>query len=321
MMVSRPFSGAARGVGRNALDLPVAAFAAVAVAFLAFAMPSDLLTNLVGSSGLPSILPAAEPPLGFKARIGVGAAGAVLVFALVFALLRLLDRSGLDSKARDEMPPEGPRARRRDYHPDAPAPRPISAARDFGEPAPPIAPKPPWLEPADVEPEPLAFQPESEEIDPEPTACEPRPFEFRQEPEPIASPAEPEPFEFRREPEPAARQAEPVHAEPEPIAFEPGPAPAVDGSASIAELMARLERGLARARTGQDMAPPAPIEPSPAPPPAEPAPPPAAEIPPVEPAPPPDIPPPPPPQVFPEANDDRLQSAIESLQRLTSRQS
>jgi hypothetical protein len=326
MIVPRPVSDVVRGVGRNALDLPVAAFAAVAVAFLAFAMPSDLLTDLVGSSGLPSLLPAAEPPLGFKARIGIGVAGAVLVFGLVFVLLRVLDRTGLEARDREEALPQGPRARRRDFHPDAPAPRPISAARDFGEPAPPIAPKPLWLEPAEVEPQPLAFQPEPEPegFDPEPIAPEPQPFEFRQEPEPVADQVEPGPFELHPEPAPVAgdpepsefpREPDPCHVEPEPVDFatdpEPAPAPAIDGSASIAELMARLERGLARARTGQDMA-------APAFPPAEPAPRPAAETPPLEPPP---LAEAPPPQVFPEANDDRLQSAIDSLQRLTSRQS
>ena len=148
MILSRPLSDAVRGVGRNALDLPVAGFAAVAVAFLAFAMPGDLLTDLVGASGLPSILPAAEPPLGYKARIGVGIIGALLVFALVFMLLRLLDRTGYDAAGAKAEPPAEPRARRRDAHPDAPAPRPISATREFGEPAPPVAPPAPlWLEP------------------------------------------------------------------------------------------------------------------------------------------------------------------------------
>ena len=310
MIVSRPFSGAARGVGRNALDLPVAAFAAVAVAFLAFAMPADLLTELVGSSGLPSILSAAEPPLGYKARIGVGLGGAVVVFGVVFLLLRLLDRTGLDAKGREEAEPESPRTRRRDFHPDAPSPRPISAARDFGEPSPPVDPRPLWLEPA--EPDAFAQEPQDFEYQPEPVPLdyqpEPEPFDWEREAAEIARPPEPEPVEFHPEPEPIAHQPEPEPFEfqPEPAGYAPEPqisdqAPPepVDGSASIAELMARLERGLARTRTGQDMTPPAPASPVATP--AQPAP--AS-----------------PPQVFPEANDDRLQSAIDSLQRLTSRQ-
>ena len=218
MNLSLPFSSSLRGVGRNAIDLPVAGFAAVAVAFLAFAMPGDLLTELVGASGLPSILSAAEPPLGYKARVGVGLIGAALVFALVFALLRFLDRTGYDS-AEETAAPEAPRARRRDAHPDAPAPRPISAVREFGEPSPPVVPA---------------------------TAVEVTP-----------------------EPAPAPK---------------PEPAPQ-----SLAELMGRLEEGLKRRQIVSGKAPAAPAPPTPAP------------------------------QVFPEANDDRLQSAIDSLQRLTAR--
>lgn len=234
MIVSRPFSDAMRGVGRNALDLPVAGFAAAAVAFLAFAMPGDLLTQLVGASGLPSILPAAEPPLGYKARIGVGIIGAALVFALVFMLLRFLDRTGYDAAERKAAPePETPRARRRDAHPDAPAPRPICATREFGEPAPPVTPPTPlWL---DAEPE---------------AEAAPKPA-----PEPAPAP----------EPTPAPEQA-------------------IEPAGSLAELMARLEEGLQRRRVAPGAAQAATA-----------------------------------PRVFPEANDDRLQSAIDSLQRLAAR--
>lgn len=232
MIVPKPLQSFFRGTGgRNAIDLPVAGFAAASVAFLAFAMPTQLMTDLVAASGLPSILAAAEPPLGMKARVGVGLIGAVAMFAFVFTLLRLLDRTGYDSPTPKAAPApvpapveEAPRARRRDAHPDAPAPRPICAAREFGEPAPPVMPKP-------------------------------RPF--IEAPEPVAAP----------EPEPA-------------------PAPVAERPASLAVLMARLEEGLQRRRVG-----PAAARPDVAP------------------------------RVFPEANDDRLQSAIDSLQRLTARQS
>jgi hypothetical protein len=219
MIATRPFQDLTRGFGRNALDLPVAALAGVAVAFVAFAMPGDLLTGLVSASGLPSILAAAEPPLGFKARAGVGLAGALAAFGLVFALLRLLDRTGFEKPRPAPAVPEEadmPRLRRRDVHPDAPVRRPISAARDLGEPAPPQEPvrtaaNPVWLAEAQVEPE-------------------------------------------------------------------------AAGNASLDDLMARLAQGLARRRTRPAFAPQ-----------------------------------PPAPQVFPEAGDDRLQSAIESLQRLAGR--
>ncbi len=250
MIVSRPFQDAMRGVGRNALDVPVAALAGLAVAFLAFAMPTDLLTELVGSSGLPSLLPAAEPPLGFKARIGIGLIGAVAAFGLVFLLLRLIDRTGYDTpRAAPSFEGSGdlPKLRRRDAHPDAPGRRPISAARDLGEPAPPEPPAgatPFWLAEAD----------------------------------PVAPAAEPEPVAAAPVPEP--------EPEPEP---QPEPEPVDEAPASLVELMARLEQGLAR-RGARPAFAPASSAPAP-------------------------------PQVFPEASDDRLQSAIDSLQRLASRQS
>lgn len=228
-----------RGVGRNALDLPVAGLAAAAAVFFAFAMPQDVLSQIVSATGLPSLFAAAQPPLGLTARIALALGGALVTFGLVFFLLRLLDRSGLDSpREKPAAQPEDGEAprRRRDYHPDAPVRRPISAARDLGEPAPPTPPKPvvpAWLDEA------------------EPVAA----------PEPVVAP----------EPEPA----------PEPVAEMP---------TSIAGLMERLEQGLAR-RQPRRGAPAFPAASS-------------AQ-----------------PQVFPEAPDDRLQSAIDSLQRLAARQS
>jgi hypothetical protein len=231
-----------RGVGRNALDLPVAGLAAAAAVFFAFAMPQDMLSQIVGATGLPSLFAAAQPPLGLTARIAIALGGAILTFGLVFFLLRLLDKSGLDTpKEKPATEPEDGEAprRRRDLHPDAPIRRPISAARDLGEPAPPAPPKaavPIWLDEAG----------------------------------PVAAP----------EPEAAF--------EPEP---EPEPEPAAEMPTSIAALMERLEQGLARRQKPRGA-------------PAVPAAPKAAA-----------------PQVFPEAPDDRLQSAIDSLQRLAARQS
>jgi len=242
-----------RGVGRNAIDLPVAGLAAAAAVFFAFAMPQEVLSGVVSATGLPSLFAAAQPPLGLTARIVIAVGGALITFGLVFFLLRLLDRSGLDSgKERAGAWPqdgEAPR-RRRDRHPDAPVRPPISAARELGEPAPPEPPKaavPIWLDEA------------------EPVEAAPAP--------------EPEP-----EPEPEAA-SEPV----------PEPAPPAEMPTSLAALMERLEQGLARRQPRHD-ARAMPSQPSP----ASPA---------------------PAPQVFPEAPDDRLQSAIDSLQRLAARQS
>lgn len=154
-----------RALRTSAIELPVAAFAALSVAFVAFAAPGDVLAELIGLTGLPAILPAAQPPLGATARIALGVIGSGLAFALAYGALRWLDRFTARPVSRPEptlAPEEAPRLRRRDLHPDAPAVRPISATRDFGVPAP--APKvPDWLE-AEAEaeaqaPEPIADTP------------------------------------------------------------------------------------------------------------------------------------------------------------------
>ena len=289
-MASRPFQTFTPGFGRSALDLPVAALAAVAVAFAAFAMPGDLMARLVEASGLPSLLSAAAPPLGLKARLGVSLIGAVAAFGIVLFLLRLLDRTGFEARRprpeprlepryqpqEIEEPEEAPRLRRRDFHPDAPARRPISAIRDLGEPAPP---QPPIASPWPEAPAPPGWEPEPV---PQP-AFEPPPLllgDLEPEPEP----------EYRDEYVPShvsEPRAEAVPL-PQPSPQAAAPPSADTQSASLDALMARLEQGLARR-----------ARPEPAPEPA-PAPATAAE------------------EVRHEA-DDRLQNAIESLQRFAAR--
>lgn len=259
-MASRPFSTFRSE--RYALDLPVAALAGLAVAFAAFAMPSDVLAELIGVTRLPEVLPAAQPPLGTTARIALASGGALTVFALAFLLLRWLDRFAATAPAARPAPAEGPRLRKRDGHPDAPAVRPISAIREFGEPASPLAVK----RKASAEPDAEGSAPVARE-----PATEPEPVL------PVAA--------LRRLADdgerPPVEQAEPAAG---PIAAEPIRPP------SLTELMARLERGLAERRAagsaeGEASAP--------------------ADR--------------PKPQALPDAGDDRLQSAIESLQRLAAR--
>jgi hypothetical protein len=282
------FSLSSLGLGRNSLDAPVALLAALAVAFAVFAIPADQLAALVGSSGLPEILPAAEPPLGNKARIGVGAAGALFVFALIFSLLRLLDSK--PARAVVERV-EAPRVRRRDFHPDAPAPRPISALLDLGEPA-EASPVPAWLSPADLSGEAEA-EPETLELD-EPEALELDEAEALELDEAEAleldeAQVEPAPVEATVPVERsttidwnALRQ---IDSGSPPATAEP----AGSQNESIAELMARLERGLARRPVARPVAPP-------------------VERPGLDSAP------------SASPGDDRLQSAIDSLQRFASRQ-
>lgn len=275
-MASTPFERRMRRIDRNALDLPVAALAALAVMFLAFAMPGDVLADLVGATGLPSLLPAAAPPLGLTARVAMGLAGGAIAFGLVFYLLRLLDRSMLASARPRPFVPEtiveeAPKPRRRDSHPDAPAPRPLSAWRELGEPAPPRHPAPVRAKPEIAEPEVV----EAEVAEPAPA---PEPEPIRATPDWMTDP-DAEPEVVVKAPSPKSRSRPAPRAEP---VVET--TPAAEAPASLAELMARLEAGIARRRAG----PAAPqVQP----------------------------------QVFPEAPDDRLQSAIDNLQRLAARQS
>lgn len=314
-MAAKSLKSVFRSGGRNALDLPVAGLAALAAAFAAFAVPQDLLSRAVNATGLPSIFSAAQPPLGLTARVALAVGGALIVFGLVFLLLRLVDRSGLRDApgTPDEDAGLSPRVRRRDGHPDAPAPRPISAARDLGEPAPPPTPRaalPIWLDEAEPAAAPVfEAQPEAEpRLQPEPVivltapeAPEPEPAvepAIMLTPPEVPEPVEPEPV-AEGLPEPETLVAPEPWPEPDPVAEvapEPQPqpqpqrVPQADMPTSIADLMARLEQGLAKRKMI------APVQAVPAA----------------------------PPQVFPEAPeapDDRLQSAIASLQRLAARSS
>jgi hypothetical protein len=268
MIAARPFQDLTRGLGRNAFDLPVAALAGLAAAFVAFAMPADLLGQLVSATGLPHLLAAAEPPLGLKARGAIGIAGAGAAFGLAYMLMRLLDKSGRErARPEFETDEDRPRLRRRDLHPDAPVCRPISATRDCGEPAPPPQQRP--------EPVPV-------------WSTEPvQPMEVDEQPAPAWSAEPEEALELRDHHAPAWLAEREPESEPEPLAQEPESRPEAVNDASLPDLMRRLEQGLARRRTREVFAQ-APQQP-------------------------------PAPQVFPEADDDRLQSAIESLQRFASR--
>lgn len=98
-------------------------------------MPTDLFASLIDGAGLPLILSAAQPPLGSTARLAVMAGGAAVSFISVWLLLNGLDGVG---RRRTEIVPEpewlAPRVRRADAHPDAPLRRPIFAGSDLGEP-------------------------------------------------------------------------------------------------------------------------------------------------------------------------------------------
>ncbi|HEX8443101.1 MAG TPA: hypothetical protein VF631_05580 [Allosphingosinicella sp.] len=119
----------------SALDVPMAALAGGSVGFFAFAMPANLFERLVGATGLPSLVPAAQPPLGETARLGFVAVAALAAFGLVWLLLRALGKAPAARKPlAEEFSNEPPRLRRADAHPDAPARHPLRAATDFGIP-------------------------------------------------------------------------------------------------------------------------------------------------------------------------------------------
>jgi len=228
-----------RRSGGASLDLAVAALAAVAFAFVTYAMPDDIFSGLIAQSGLPDILAAAQPPLGMKARAAVIAGGAILCFGAILLLMRALDRVPARrprrAKAEAEAPVEAPRLRRADVHPDAPPRRPLLAGRDFGEPAIDI----PETEErfADLAVRPLPGFLVAQEME-EPVEAEPEP-----EPEIEALAVE--------EPEQPAAEADPIVPE-EPAAdaidalVAQLPEVDADPSESVSNLMQRLESGLSR---------------------------------------------------------------------------
>jgi len=130
---------AVRRAGEGGFDKPVAALAGGATAALLMLMPADVVQNLVVDSGLPSLLAAAEPPLGMKAKLLIALVAAVMASGAVYGVMRLLGRKPARptrwGAEEAETPFEpAPRMRRRDLHPDAPTPAPISALRDLGVP-------------------------------------------------------------------------------------------------------------------------------------------------------------------------------------------
>ncbi|HEX9932702.1 MAG TPA: hypothetical protein VGB08_07650 [Allosphingosinicella sp.] len=288
-MATKFLNEAQRGASRGSIDFPLALLAGLSVGFVAFVMPADLLSRAVELSQLPSILSAAEPPLGNKARAALAAIAAGGTILAVFLLLRMLGRKAEAPRRREreaaepEREFEAPRLRRSDVHPDAPARRPILAARELGEPTPSRAPFPapapapaPFWRPEDFPAEPQAEQADdgpADELELDGPGIE------------MLAPAPPpvDPTAAPTLPEPVLVPAAALEAAAAPPTAETA------GDDSIAELMARLERGLARRRQERH-------ETAFVPPTAEPA-------------------------VFvePERGDDRLRSAIENLQKMAAR--
>jgi hypothetical protein len=221
-----------------ALDAGLALFAGGSAGFALFAMPQALFEGLVTRSGLPRVLAAAGPPLGADARWAAVASVFIVTAALVWTILKALDRRPstprpVNLEAEDEPAAPPIRLRRADSHPDAPLPSPLRAGRDLGE-------------PLDLEP----FQTAAEETE-EPAETVPVEPEPVPEPEPEALP----PFLVAQEPEPESL------GRPEEQALEPE----AEGADSITSLMQRFETGLSRKQQAIRHDEPAQQAPSPLP--------------------------------------------------------
>lgn len=206
------------------------------VAALFLLMPLATLESLVLASGIPALVAAAEPPLGFTARLVIALFSALLLGGLLwFALFLAFGGRTLAIGPEEDLPadPAVPVLRRADAHPDAPPRAPLHAQRELGT---------PFLQVRAAAPEPVAAPP------PPPPVEQPLPADLDQ---PLAA------FD------PGAFAARPARFGPgERIAtFDlpvPPPAPAPPPrrepvrptEATITALLDRLERGVAQRAPG-----------------------------------------------------------------------
>lgn len=224
--------------GRSSLPVWGGAVALVLAAGFFVALPDWRLEQLVEASGLPRLLPLAQPPLGNTARLLLALVAGTIAGAVAWSALFLLFGPGgafhRASSPADPARPARPSVRRADAHPDAPPRHPLTAA-ELGTPPPPLpAPSVPPAErglPADLDQPLAAFDPAAiPDVPREPVRA-------------VASIVSPPPIP-EAEPEPAVEPA------PAP-APDPAPAPMPrndDPSPSIAALLDRLERGTRRPR-------------------------------------------------------------------------
>lgn len=200
--------------------------------------PSDTLDAAIVRSGLPSILPAATPPVGINGRIllALAAGGLIVALGWVAPLLAVLRRRAPRPAAAPvaAASQDVPVIRKADAHPDAPPRRPIRAAADLGAPL-PIAlveevssrGRPVAVPAAKVAAARLVGEPEGETVDMIPLTSKPAPA-------PVAKDKTVE----------QATAAVPIaHASPEPVAVEPvadDVAPAVSHDAPAPEAQAAV---------------------------------------------------------------------------------
>ncbi|KQM61538.1 MULTISPECIES: hypothetical protein [unclassified Sphingomonas] len=221
----------------------VAGIAGLAVAVAISLVPTWRIETVVSASGLPALLPIAEPPLGWTARVGLMLLAALLVAVPVWIALSLLVvRRPLTLPEEDGIAEEAPPSvRRADAHPDAPPRPPVRAARDLGMPfLDPIVEGEPELDlPRDLNTPMAMFDPEALPMVPAAPPPTVRPL-FR----PPVADADPV-----MEPEPVV---EPDAVPPLSVEALAEPTPPAPG---LTELIDRLDRGLQRRRGDRPAAP------------------------------------------------------------------
>ncbi len=117
----------------RALPLYGAVAGGVVIAAIVAMLSTETLENLVWTTGVAALVPAALPPLGLTARVLLALGSGLLVGALLWSSLFLLFGPGGLLAKRTPREDGVPVVRRADAHPDAPPRKPMSAA-DLGTP-------------------------------------------------------------------------------------------------------------------------------------------------------------------------------------------
>lgn len=270
------------------MNLPVAPLVAGAlggaIALAALAVPTPVLEGLVMGSGLPAILAAAEPPLGFTARIvlALGSGGFVAAIGW-FGLSILLGEGSVTVGATDPQEPDTvapPVIRRADAHPDAPPRPPLLATRDLGRPfldrRPAVEPKPRAVVVPEIAADPVE-QPLPTDLDQPLSAFDPAavpdvPMPAPVAPSPLRHAARPPVFDENERFE-TFELTPAVRPKPSLVVDDPAPAPAPredaithpETEATVHALLERLERGVVRKAMTMTSAPAAASAPEPLP--------------------------------------------------------
>ncbi len=240
--------------------LPIAPLAASVIGVLTAAMfaliPTDLLESMVVDSGIASVLSAAEPPLGFTARLALvlvcgGGVGAIAWFGLFLSFGARTIAVQRRQKGGSDASVSAPVLRRADSHPDAPARRPLFANTDLGTPflevrARPVR-VPVHVDVAAVKPTPAPVpveQPLPIDLDQplaayDPAAVPEAPLDWFPAPVAVTTPERRQTFDPGERFEtfaltPMVRPAAPPHGAPAPVRADP--------SETVQALLERLER-------------------------------------------------------------------------------